>query len=246
MEKRTAPGILSGNGLKLIAAAAMTIDHIGVIFFPRVIWLRLVGRLAFPIFAYMIAEGCRYTRSRRRYFFTMALLAAFCQGVYFAVDGSTYLSVLVTFSLSIPVICALQSFREALTEGKRLRAAWAVAALIGAVVLVWYLNRILTIDYGFWGCMLPVFPALFQARRGTASMNPKLDRKEVHVLCLGVGLVLLCQSLGGVQIWSLLSLPLLLCYSGRRGKADLKYFFYIFYPAHLALLQGLQWLLTGL
>ena len=245
MENKTASGILSGNALKLIAAAAMTIDHVGMLFFPRVIWLRLVGRLAFPIFAYMIAEGCRYTRSRLRYFLTMAALAALCQGVYFAVDGSLYLSVLVTFSLAIPVICALQSFREALTEGHRLRAVWTVAALISAVALVWCLNRVLTIDYGFWGCMLPVFPALFQARRGTAPINPKLDRKEVHVLCLGLGLVLLSRSLGGVQSWSLLSLPLLLFYSGCRGRGDLKYFFYIFYPAHLALLQGLQWLLAA-
>lgn len=245
METKPASGVFSGNALKLIAAAAMTVDHVGLLFFPQVKWMRIIGRLAFPIFAYMIAEGCKYTRSRMRYFLTMALLAAFCQGVYWVAAGSGYLSVLVTFSLAIPVIWALQSFREALTEGHRFRAVRAGTALISAVVLVWYLNRVLTIDYGFWGCMLPVFPALFQGRRGAVPMDPRLDRKEVHVLCLGLGLVLLYRSLGGLQVWSVLSLPLLLCYSGRRGKADLKYFFYIFYPAHLALLQGLKWLLDA-
>lgn len=243
MQRKSAPeGRLSGNALKLIAAAAMTIDHAGMLLFPQARWMRLIGRIAFPIFAYMVAEGCKYTRSRLRYFLTMALLAAFCQGVYWIADGSLYLSVLVTFSLAIPVICILQGFKEALAEGHRLRAVINGAALASAVALIWLLNRYLTIDYGFWGCMLPVFASLFQTRRG-APGNSRLDRKEVHVLCLGIGLVILSQALGGVQIWSLLSLPLLLCYSGQRGKADLKYFFYIFYPAHLALLQGLQWLL---
>lgn len=248
METKLAPrGFLSGNALKLIAAAAMTADHVGVIFFPHSRFLRIIGRLAFPIFAYMIAQGCTYTRSRLRYFLTVALLAAACQAVYWFASGSGYLSVLVTFSLAIPTICALQALREALAEGHRLRALGAGAALTGAAALVWYLNRVLTIDYGFWGCMLPVFAALFQQRRDAVPDNlSPLDTHWVHVLCLGVGLLLLARSLGGLQIWSLLSLPLLLCYSGRRGRGDLKYFFYIFYPTHLALLQGLSWLLTAL
>lgn len=243
MEQKDTSGFLSGNALKLIAAAAMTIDHVGLLFFPRVRWLRVIGRLAFPIFAYMVAEGCKYSRNRLRYFLTMFLLACACQAVYFAVDGSLYLSVLVTFSLAIPVICALQAFKESLANGHRFRAVIAGTALASAVALVWILNCFLEIDYGFWGCMLPVFPALFQTRRGKTPADPRLDRKEVHVLCLGLGLVLLSLSLGGIQFRSLLSLPLLLCYSGRRGKADMKYFFYLFYPAHLAVLQGLQWLL---
>ena len=60
------PG-LSGNQLKIIALIAMTIDHIGLQFLPHVTILRIIGRLAFPIFAYMIAEGCLHTRNRRRY-----------------------------------------------------------------------------------------------------------------------------------------------------------------------------------
>nr|MBQ4319591.1 hypothetical protein [Clostridia bacterium] len=58
-----------------------------------------------------------------------------------------------------------------------------------------------------------------------------------------VGLVLLALDLGGVQWYSLLVLPLLLLYSGKRGQLNTKYFFYVFYPLHLALLQGLDWLI---
>ena len=50
--------ILSGNALKIIAALAMVADHVGLMFFPQVRILRIIGRLAYPIFAYMIAQGC--------------------------------------------------------------------------------------------------------------------------------------------------------------------------------------------
>lgn len=49
--------ILNGNMLKIIAAITMTIDHIGAILFPHILILRIIGRIAFPIFAFMIAEG---------------------------------------------------------------------------------------------------------------------------------------------------------------------------------------------
>lgn len=241
--KTTQRGWFSGNTLKLIAAVSMLIDHVGVVFFPRAALPRIIGRLAFPMFAFMIAEGCKYTRSRPRYFLTVFALAVLCQTVYFFFDGSTYLSVLVTFSLSILTIYALQFFRGSWTAGIwELRAASGLI-LCAMVALVWRLNRVLTIDYGFWGCMLPVFAALFQQRRDSApdALTP-LDKNWLHVTMLGVGALLLALDKGGVQIYSLLSLPLLLCYCGRRGKWNLKYFFYLFYPLHLALLEGL-WLL---
>ena len=246
METKTArAGLFSGNALKLMAALSMTVDHIGVVFFPGVMWLRIIGRLAFPIFAFMIAEGCKYTRSRVRYFFMIFTLAAVCQAVYWFAAGDTYLSVLVTFSLAILVIYALQFFKESLAQGRIFRTVAAGILLAAAVAVVWQLNRILEIDYGFWGCMLPVFASLCRHRRGAPGKKFLPDRNPVHVACLSLGLLCLYQSLGGVQIWSVLSIPLLLYYSGRRGKGNLKYFFYIFYPAHLAILQGLAWILTA-
>lgn len=78
---------LTGNQLKLIAMAAMTLDHIGVYLLPQALILRIIGRLALPIYAYMIAEGCRYTRSRKQYLLRIAGLAAVCQAVYFSPWG---------------------------------------------------------------------------------------------------------------------------------------------------------------
>ena len=53
---------LSGNALKILAAIFMTLDHMGLMLFPHIPLLRILGRLALPIFAFMIAEGCKYTR----------------------------------------------------------------------------------------------------------------------------------------------------------------------------------------
>ena len=60
--------VLSGNMLKIIAAVSMFIDHMGAVLFPGVMIFRILGRIAFPIFAFMIAEGCRYTKNRIKYF----------------------------------------------------------------------------------------------------------------------------------------------------------------------------------
>ena len=228
-------GGLSGNALKIIAAMCMVVDHVGVMFFPYATGLRILGRLAFPIFAFMIAEGCRYTKNRGRYLGMLAALAAVCQVTYYLTSRDLYMCILVTFSLSILVIIPLQNLKAARTGAQRL--LWGAVAA-GAVAGVWLLNRWLTVDYGFWGSMVPVFVALLQGR-GKETAGP-WDRTWVHVLMLGVGLLLLALDMGGVQMYSLAAVPLLLLYSGRRGKWKMKYFFYVFYPAHLVLLQGLQ------
>ena len=157
-------------------------------------------------------------------------LGAGCQIVYYLFSGDTYLNVLLTFSASILLIYALQASYE--TTGWR-KALWSVIFAAGVVAAVG-LDMHLTIDYGFWGIMVPVF------------VSYAYLRKFPHwaaVLLLGVGLVLLAAACGEKQHYALLSLPLLLLYSGKRGKGNLKYFFYIFYPAHLVLLEGIYMLI---
>ena len=218
---RKAPG-LTGNQLKLIALAAMTVDHIGVQFFPQSMIFRIIGRLALPIFAYMIAQGCRYTKSKRRYLATIAGVAFGCQTVYFFAMGSLYQCILVTFSLSIALIFALDA---AIKKPSFTRTSAASLAFLS----VWFISDMLPrflpgfyVDYGFFGILLPVLIWLGR------------DKWQSIVLC-GIGLVLL--SIGSpVQWFSLLTLPLLALYNGSRGKAKLKYLFYIYYPAHLALI----------
>ena len=86
---------LSSNVLKILGAIFMLLDHVGYVLLPYNSFLRAIGRLAFPIFAYMIAEGCRYTKNKLKYFLTVFILGALCQIVYYLYEGDLYLSILI-------------------------------------------------------------------------------------------------------------------------------------------------------
>jgi len=219
---------LTGNQLKLIALVTMTVDHIGVSLLPRVTLLRIIGRLAFPIFAYMIAEGCRYTHNRKKYLLSMLGLAAVCQVVYFFAMGSLYLSVLVTFTLSIGLIYLLDRF-DPQERGSQLGFFLGLCG-------VFFLTRVLPdliprtdygIDYGLWGVLLPVLVYFGRS-------------KEEKLRNFTLGQVLLALGSGPLQWFSLAIVPLLALYNGKRGKRKMKYLFYIYYPAHLVVIYLLS------
>lgn len=221
---------LSGNALKLLAAAAMTVDHVGLVLLPQVQALRLIGRLAFPIFAFMIAEGCAHTRAPLRYLLSVLTLALVCQTAYTVAMDSWFLCVPVSFAIAIALVLTLDRWK---LSGNLL---WGIALLLG-IAAVWWLTARVTLDYGFWGCMMPLGASLFRGSK-------RLDRNPVHVLAMGVCMIPLALQLGLWQWWSFLALPLLTLYSGKRGRWKLKYFFYIFYPAHLLVIQGIALLLS--
>lgn len=158
---------LTGNQLKLLALIAMTCDHVGLQLLPQFIILRIIGRLAAPLFAYMIAEGCRYTHDRGRYLGRLLGMAALCQIAYFAAMRSLYQCIFVTFSLSVCLIYALDNAVRRRTPVSVLSAAAAVAAV---VFVTEGLPRILIhtdfdVDYGLWGVMLPVL-VFWQGKMG--------------------------------------------------------------------------------
>ena len=73
---------LDTNFLKLIAASTMLIDHIGYIFFPNIIWLRIIGRISFPLFAYCIVVGFLYTRDIIKYSMRLGIFGIISQPFY--------------------------------------------------------------------------------------------------------------------------------------------------------------------
>ena len=236
---------LSGNELKILGAIFMVIDHVGFMFFPYLIALRIIGRLSYPIFAFMIAEGCYYTKNKVRYFLNLFALGSVCQLVYYLYDGQLYMSILITFSLSILVIYAMQFMKETLFSNKGLLIK-SLSVLIFAlsIVALYFLNIVLEIDYGFWGSLAPAFAIILRKPQNcTNKLWGKIDNHISRVFAFGVGLLFLALKLDSIQIYCLLSLPILLLYSGKRGKLKMKYFFYLFYPIHLLVLQGLIYVL---
>ena len=226
-------GILNGSQLKLIALLAMTCDHVGKQLLPQYELLQIIGRLAYPVFAYMIAEGCRYTRKKGRYLGNMAVLAFLCQMVYYVAMQSLYQCILVTFTVSIVLIYSLDAAKRTRSAVSVLLAA---AALLGVYLFSVALPEALThtdyaIDYGIWGILLPA--AVYLA-----------EKKPVKLLAAAVCLFFLGMEYGGIQWYAFLALPLLALYDGTVGKRRLKYLFYIYYPLHLACIYLLRRILT--
>ena len=220
-------GVLSNNQLKLVGIITMTIDHIGAYLLPQYEMLRIIGRLAFPIFAYMIAEGCAYTKNRRKYLGTLCLVAFLYQTVYFVLSKSLYMGIFVTFSLSVAFIYVMDYV-------KKKKGLFGIIFLFAALVVIAfttdYLPRIIygfSVDYGFAGVMLPAL---------VYSVKTKRDK----LFMLFLGLVLLAVACGGVQWYSLFALPLIALYNQKRGKIKMKSFFYIYYPLHLVAIYGID------
>lgn len=229
----------TGNQLKILAAFLMLVDHIGVMLYPNIIELRVIGRLSFPIFAFLIAEGCVHTKNKKNYFLGVFLLGVFCQTVFYFTQGSTDLGILITFSISILLCYLLQMLKETLISQEKslLTKFFLLIAFIFAISLTYILNQNIYVDYGFWGCILPTFACLFRSVEVSGKTYlQRLDQNFIHVVWFGIGLYLLCLEYGAIQMYSILALPILLLYSGKRGKYPLKWFFYFFYPVHFAVL----------
>lgn len=215
---------LTGNQLKIIAMLTMTCDHVGIQLFPQLLWLRILGRLSMPIYAYMIAEGCRHTRDRKKYLLRLSGMGALCQLVYFVAMGSLYMCILITFSLSVLLIGLLAD-----TEKEKTPKVWWKLFL--GTVFVFFVCVVLPdllphtdydVDYGLPGVLLPVL--IYGA--GTRGLL--------------LGLALVALKYGGAQWLAFLSVPLLLAYNGQRGKANIGKLFYWYYPVHLVVIYGIS------
>ena len=205
---------MTGFQLKLLAMLAMTADHIGAVFFPEIRLLRWIGRLAMPVFCFLIGEGARHTRDFRRYALWLGAFALLSELPFdLAFYGRvTWQHQNVYFTLLLGLL-ALRALRRPGMEGWILALTAALAA------------DLLACDYGMYGVLLILlldhlrndFPAQLAA---TALLN---------LIFFGF------QS----QMLSVLALFLLRLYNGRRGRNDHR-LFYLYYPAHLFLLGILR------
>lgn len=227
---------LDGGALKGIAAALMLTDHVGAILLPEVPVLRCVGRLAFPIFAFFIAEGYAHTRDFGRYFRRLAILAVVSEIPFNLENGAVFdltrQNVLFTFCLALLTLRGLEALGRERGFGR-----WAGCGLVLAAGFA--AGELLRTDYGGWGV---VTVALLQLCRDGKYAKLWLLLAMAAVNGLGMG-SLTMPVFGGempIQIFAVAALPVIWLYNGQAGPKGLRRAFYVFYPAHLLVLEGIR------
>ena len=212
--------------LKWIAVATMTIDHAGLILYPEYPALRYIGRLAFPLFAYLLVLGMESTRNVRNYFFRLFYFALISQVPFYTALGMQPWELLnIFFSLSLGVI-----FIYYLEKGKSLS------------FLPLFTSVLLPVDHGIYGLLIIFCFYILRRNRGTGIILFFL------VVIFFSFYAVRHQTYG---VFGILALPIVLLHNDgrspfnkigeRAGNSKLrKYFFYIYYPSHLIMLHFLR------
>jgi len=215
------PTLAQSDALKLVAIVSMTIDHVGAILLPQVGWLRIIGRVAFPLFAYQLAAGYLHTRNLSHYALRLAIWGLIAQPVYMIAFGVRpwTLNIFGTLLLGLLAIW-----------GWGHRRWWAVVLALSLAAIQLWLPAVGP-DYGLYGVILCLTSfVLFQHREQLA-----IGHGLLHVLAG----ILFWPS----QVYALASIPFIL-WPPRLHLGRLSRLFYAYYPAHLALLVLVRYLLA--
>ena len=239
---REPAGNTATTWLKIIALVFMFIDHAGKMLFPTVPELRLIGRIAFPIYAWCMVVGFHYTSSVPRYLLRVLAVGLLSQPLYMKALNHPWNDPNIFLTLFLG-LCALWGIREK----KFLSQIWAPAIAIA-------LATVLEADYNWRGVVLFIMLyAVQDSRPGIAavmvayfmfwgsmySVTRSLFGMPVDLNTLPNWLSKPLTCLMRNETYALLGLPLILV----RFKKDLKiprWVGYVLYPAHLALLYVLE------
>lgn len=212
---------LSQEGLKIIACVTMLIDHIGAVLVP-VMGLRIIGRMAFPIYCFLLAEGMAHTRDVKKYGLRLAIGALLAEIPFdLALFGRVtwmHQSVMVTLLLGWGMTLWINR-----TERGKL-----VPVIIFAVAA-----ELLSVDYGCYGIMIIALFVMSRERK---------DRVAMQAMVLAA----ICWFVGGpgwriadfyipVQMCAVAAMVPIGFYSGRKEITSpvVQWCFYLFYPVHL-------------
>lgn len=241
MEKREIAGNQATGLLKLIALACMVVDHIGVALLPQVTELRVIGRIAFPLYAWCLMVGACRTRSMARYLLRVLVVGVISQPLYvmtFEHDW-TYLNIFFTLALGL---CALWGLREKKWGSQ----FWAPVLAVAAAAVC-------GCDYGWKGVLLPIVFYMLRKKRGLLAVGFAAfclwwDPNSRNLCYMfGIGKPVLTNPVLSqiivpwfrLQTLAVLSLPLLLV----RFPWDFRmpaWVSYGIYPAHLIALYALK------
>ena len=222
---------MNRNVLKIIALISMIVDHIGLVFFPEHIVFRLIGRLSFPIFAFFVAEGWFYTRSKKKYILLMFIFMLISWVPYcLALNLPFYtVNVMGVFLLSIFGMFLIDKIRQDKTKKVMYLASFCLFLVVCLI-----LEGLEIITMGVLGVVLPI---VFYAYK-----------ERTVARYVGAFIVLLAMAITIIatepirfeafrQFFGLLALIPIMCYNSNVGRYKLKYLFYITYPLHLIIIM---------
>ncbi len=210
--------------LKLLALATMLVDHIGAVLFPQAVWLRIIGRVSYPLFAYCMALGGYFTHDLWSYAKRLLCLGIVSQPVYVLCFGGSWLDLNIFFTLLaglLGIFCIQK------------RRYWGNIVLAGLVIAFWNIG---SFSYGAMGvALIWVFYLCLNSRIKTAFFAGlwllALSRFYPYPV-LGTGINIPIQALA---VFSLVFILMPLKTNWRLPK----WLFYGFYPAHLLVLYAL-------
>lgn len=229
--------------LRCFAMGFMVLDHLWATVVPGQEWMAWAGRLAYPIFAFLLTEGYRHTGNFKKYLSRMALFALISEVPFDLMGYGTaffpfHQNVLWTFCLGLLAMNALDKL-------KAKQKPWLAIPLGAGLMLLLYLAGLLTMaDYGGWGVMTVLVFFLFPG-------NTWWEKAAQVVLLYLINWEFMGSQTLPVEIFGLamelprqgmavFALPLIWLYKGRQGPKThiTKWIGYWFYPVH-ALILGL-------
>ena len=233
MEQKRGFGRLDGFHIKLIAVITMLIDHLAaVILYNRVPfevyeWLRFVGRIAFPIYCFLLVQGFLHTSNVKKYALRLGIFALISEIPFdLALYGTWWFkesnNVFFTLLIGLLVIWGFEYFQE------KFKVPGIVMGVILIVLGCYVAEKILCCDYGMAGVATIVTMYLLR------------NKIRVYGFILGI-LVLTLLTYSG-ELFALIGAIPIWYYNGKRGR-EIKYFFYLFYPLHLLVLWALTLIL---
>lgn len=228
---------MSALVLKLIACGCMLLDHIG--FQWGILPLRYVGRMAFPIFLFLICNGYRHTSNPLRYALRLGIFALISQVPFslFCYNRlwSSNWNVFFTLLMALLCIWAVDSLRK--------RCKW-VCWLPAAVLFLLYHFQVLRSDYGGKAILMAMVFYWLEGKNWAITVGYIVALFYSPLVTLAKGLLLGGSVLDGFDSWTLIqgfsacALPLIFSYNGQKGGGSKlrRFAFYAFYPVHLLML----------
>ncbi|MFZ7119911.1 MAG: TraX family protein [Eubacteriaceae bacterium] len=221
--------------LKLIAAITMLIDHIGAVFFSNIIIFRIIGRIAFPIFAFYIAKGFIRTSNTKKYMLRMIFFAFVTQVPYaffsnILVGNYFYMNVLFTFVFAL---LSLYYYNQK-------NYIISIIIMILPEVASWFTP--IEFDYSTYGIVMILVFYIFEEKKLFRNLGV-IVVTIIYALFIYVPLdIPFYYSILHPQIYCAFALPLLDLENKLSIKLP-KYFFYSFYPAHITIIVLLYYVI---